>query len=917
MGKDDFFNPINFGNQEYIEHLLEQYQRDPTAITGDWGAFFQGVEFVSSSKPTISAPSQARTDSNAPSDLRIRALIDSYRKYGHLLADINPMTLPPVEVKELSLSTLGFEMSDLAKSFPTCGLCSDPVLTLEAIIHKLRSLYCQKISFESNNHGNRDFEEWFYSMIETFSEDFDSDMYRHLLLKLFKAKEFEAFLQKRFLGAKRFSLEGGESFIPLMSELINLAAKNGCKTMYIGMAHRGRLNTLCNLLKKPYSLLFHEFSSDSLPAESEGLGDVKYHKGYCQEVTTRENHKIKLTLAPNPSHLEAVDPVVLGMAHAKQKIADNVDAALPILIHGDASISGQGIVYEVMQFYKIKGYSVGGSIHIVINNQIGFTAEPEETRSTMYCTDIAKTFSSPVIHVNADDPIACMKAAIIAFEVRQKFHIDVFIDLNCHRLYGHNEADEPRFTNPRLYKAIKEKDHVYKVFSAKTIEKGIVTNEEVVQMEKKFQEELAQALDDATRFTQEEKPKIEGIASRLEIKAALETFEQIETKISHEKVLKLTQKITQIPDDFIAHAKIRKLFEGRRNDLMNDAGKPVVDWASAELLAYASLVEKGIHVRISGEDSKRGTFSHRHATIVDQESNDSYTPLCNVSENQAPFDVYSSPLSEYGVMGFDYGYSIAYPTALVVWEGQFGDFVNGAQIIIDQFFSSSETKWGRVSGLTLFLPHGFEGMGPEHSSCRIERFLQLSALDNMRVVIPSTPAQLFHLLRRQVMTTKKKPLVVVMPKSMLRLTSSFSTVKDITDGEFQFVIHDTKGARKVRKLIICSGKIYHELAQRRDEIQADDIAIVRIEQIFPLHKEVLLEAIEPFKGAKQICFVQEEPRNQGTWEYLSPHLKEMFKDREVQYIGRPRSSIPDTGFHALFKVQQEQIIIDAIGEKKE
>lgn len=914
MSDQEFSNPINFGNQEYIQKLLEQYRRDPSTISGDWGAFFQGVEFASG--PGAAATPSAPTAS-APDDYKIKSIIEAYQKYGHLLADTNPMTLSPEEVEELSFSRLGINIDDLSRPFPTLGLFNEPKMPLEAILDKLKTLYCGSLSYETAHIDVPGLYDWFHSRILQLDHDLDNKLYKHILLKLFKAKELEAFLQKKFLGAKRFSLEGGESFIPIMSELINLAAKAGYKNCTIGMAHRGRLNTLCNLLKKPYSLLFHEFNGDALPAISEGLGDVKYHKGYTQDITTREHHKIKVVLASNPSHLEAVDPVVLGMACAKQRASNNVDAVLPVMVHGDASIAGQGVVYEVMQFYNIKGYATGGSVHIVINNQIGFTAEPEESRSTRYCTDIAKTFSAPVIHVNAEDPIACVKAAIMAFEVRDKFHVDVFIDLNCHRLYGHNEADEPRFTNPRLYKAIKEKDHIYKAFSTKMIEKDVVSNEDVAEMEKRFRDELNDAFADAQRFSAEEKPKMLDIPEQMQKNAIEQTFERVETKIDLNKLQSLVDKVTHIPDDFGAHPKIRKLFDNRRKDLKEDSEKRVVDWASAELLAYASLVEKGTHVRLSGEDSKRGTFSHRHAVLVDQENSNMYCPLSHISENQAPFDVYSSPLSEYGVMGFDFGYSLCYPSALVIWEGQFGDFVNGAQIILDQFFVSSETKWGRVSGLTLFLPHGLEGMGPEHSSCRIERFLQMTGQDNMRFVIPSTPAQLFHLLRSQVMRKKKKPLVVVMPKMMLRFTPSFSCMNDLSTGSFEHIIADEKGPRKVRKLILCSGKIYHELNVRRQEIGAEDIAIVRIEQIYPLDIDKLQEVIEPFKGAKEVCFVQEEAQNQGTWEFLRPQLEPLFKGQQIEYIGRPLSPVPDTGYAALFKIQQETIISQAIGEKKE
>ncbi len=899
MGKDNFSGPINFGNQEYIQKLLEDYRRDPSSVAQDWSAFFQGVDFANLNRDGLSSTAKTSSIGGGSDDLRIKVLVNSYRKYGHLMANTNPMLPPLQEPTELSLSTLGFDVSELTKPFPTLGLSRQTILPLESIIHRLRELYSSTISYETDHIESGEFRDWIHSRIASLSGEVDKEFYRHLILKLFKAKEFELFLQKKFLGAKRFSIEGGETFLPMMDELLNLAAWNKYKSCVIGMAHRGRLNLLCNLLNKPYSDLFREFEGSGLPTENEGLGDVKYHKGYEHEVMTRSLQAIQTVLAANPSHLESVDPVVLGITLAKQKQTGGVDSVLPILIHGDASVAGQGVVYETLQLLNIKGYSVGGCIHIVINNQIGFTAEPEETRSTRYCTDIAKAFSVPIIHVNAEDPVACIKAVVLAFEARHRFKTDVFIDLNCHRLFGHNESDEPRFTNPKLYQKIKEKDHIYKLFSTQLISKGVVLDQEVVQMEKEVEQELTKAFEEVSH---REPPKNPHIIEELNEKSKRVTFQEVTTKISKEKFLRLAEKITYIPQEFMAHPKIRKLFESRYSELKGDLDHPVIDWASAELLAYASLVEEGFHVRLSGEDSKRGTFSHRHAAVVDQEKGELYIPLTKISPTQAPFEVYSSPLSEFAVMGFDYGYSLAYPKSLVIWEGQFGDFVNGAQIILDQYFSSSETKWGQTASLVLYLPHGYEGMGPEHTSCRIERFLQLAALDNMRIVIPSTPAQWFHLIRKQVLASPQKPLVIATPKSMLRLNSSFSTPREIIEGSFQYFMGDHQ---KAKRLLLCSGKIFHELAPKKGEA-----AIIRIEQVYPFHREKFLQILGPYRECKDVRFVQEEPANQGTWEYLRPIFREIFKE-EVRYIGRPSSSVPDTGFARLFKIQQEEIIREA------
>lgn len=891
--------PINFSNQGYILEVYEIYKKNPEAVEGEWKAFFQGMEFNA----------QGDTGSQATGDLRVRFLLDRYKKYGHLLSDISPMNRPPIECKHLTLNNLGFSQADLKTVFPTCGILSKSEAPLQEIIDRLKSIYCGQISYECYNIENSDLEDWFHKMLLAPHPQPSQEEYHFLLTELFRAKELENFLQKKFLGAKRFSIEGAETFLPMIKELFALAAKKGYSKGVIGMAHRGRINLLSNLMGKPYQELFQEFNPKKSPpqdpsqdpSQDSGMGDVKYHKGYRSQMKTRLGDSIELILASNPSHLESVDPVVLGIAKAWQVLAPS-EKLLPVLIHGDASIAGQGVVYESEQLSKIKGYSVGGCVHIVINNQVGFTATAEETRSTRYCTDIAKTFGAPVIHVNSENPLSCIRAVGIAFEARDRFGTDVFIDLQCHRLWGHNEADEPMFTNPDLYKKIKEKDHIYKSFSKTLLNNGSIGKDFIEQMEKGITTELSLAFDNA--------------ANKSEFQPAKQKSAPVSIQPpSKEKLLSLITKLFTIPENFNAHPKIVKLYEERRQSFASSNDNTLVGWATAELLAYGVLLEKNIHIRISGQDSIRGTFSHRHARIIDQESQNIYTPLEHISDKQASIVIYNSPLSEFAVMGFEFGYSITHPNSLVIWEAQFGDFANGAQIIIDQYLAGCETKWGINSSLTLFLPHGHEGMGSEHTSCRLERFLELAGLQNWRVCHPSTPAQFFHLICDQALRTPKRPLIVATPKELLRVTETYSKLQELFTGRFEEILDDPSNNKQATRILFCSGKISHELVQRKNALDAKHVAIIRIEQIYPLNKEKLKSIIKSYPNAKEFLFVQEEPQNQGAYSHLKPFLTEILGESvKIHYKGRKRNPVPDTAYVAVYKSEQEDIVNSAIKE---
>ncbi len=880
---------ISFSNLAYLEEQYQKYLTNPASLEPSWRHFFEGWDLAREIAPA----------GEASSDLKIYHLIEAYRTYGHLKAKDNPLFAPPTEVRELSLENLGFEKSDLNKSFPTCGFLPQPEAPLSQIIEVLEKTYCGAIGVEYMGLRKPELESWLQKIIEpNFTLPFSKEDKLEIFHELNRAELFETFLHTKYVGQKRFSLEGGETLIPMLAFAIEAGVGEGIHEIVLGMAHRGRLNVLANILNKSYGMIFNEFESHYITDLAEGTGDVKYHKGFIGSLPTKSGENIAITLSANPSHLEAVDPVVEGQARAKQELKGH-ETILPILVHGDASVAGQGVVYETLQLSKLKGYETGGTLHVVINNQIGFTTIPKDGRSTQYCTDIAFAFGAPVFHVNAEKPEACVYAMLLALKIRQKFHCDVFLDLYCYRKYGHNEGDEPAFTQPIENTIIRQKKSIRELYKESLIQEGILDQATGEKLETEFKNLLQAALD-----------KVASKPPTIEAPVKEDILAPLPTAVPAATLIALAEDFCHVPDGFNIHPKLKRLMEERVAMVKADPNVPTIDWGMGEHLAYASLLMDGVHVRLSGQDSRRGTFSHRHAMWVDQAVEDKrYYPLSHLKNIKAPFDVYNSPLSEYAVLGFEFGYSLFYPHSLVIWEAQFGDFANGGQIIIDQFIACSEQKWGHRSGITLLLPHGYEGQGPEHSSARIERYLQLSGDDNWQIVNCSTSAQIFHVLRRQTMRKQQKPLVIFTPKALLRNQLCLSPLKDFTEGTFEEFFDDPKNIPNPKRVLFCSGKVYYDLVTER---KRDDIAIFRIEQLYPFNREKFRKLVDKYKSAQEFCFVQEEHNNMGAWNYIRPILEESL-GKQVRYIGRGPSSSTAAGSYALHKKQYDQMIQEALG----
>ena len=894
-------------NLSLIEEQYWKFKENPKNVDSSWKHFFEGMEFAS-------LQALGKSLSSEGDALRIWRMIHFYRRSGHLLVPVNPIATKLAErPKELTLEGLGFFPHELEKLFPACGFLKTNRATLKEMIDALEKTYSHQIGIEYMDLDNPEMERWIQERIEPFFPfHLSIEEKTKILSELNKASIFETFLNTKYVGQKRFSLEGNETLIPLLSQMIESFSEMGMEEIVLGMAHRGRLNVLANILGKEYSFIFHEFESDYVPGIDEGTGDVKYHKGFSSDIKTGKGKKVRMYLCANPSHLESVDGVMMGVTRSRQVCTDDSDQVkiVPILMHGDAALSGQGVVYETMQYGKINGFSNGGTVHIVINNQIGFTTLPCEYQSTKYCTDIAKTFGSPVFHVNAEDPESCIYAAKLACEIRNRFHVDVLIDLNGYRKYGHNEGDEPAFTQPLEYKLIRKKKTIRDMYRDLLIHRGDIEREIAERLEKEFYSELQSHLEKVKTFTDtsSEMTLKEEAWTEFRQVSTEEIFTQIPTPVSAEKMIRLTERFVKVPDEFHLDAKLRKGFEKRLEQVMQDPEKPTIEWAMAEHLAFATLVDEGIPVRLSGQDSIRGTFNQRHAMWVDYETNKRYVPLQHLSENQARFDVYNTPLSEYGALAFEYGYSLGMPGTLVIWEAQYGDFNNAAQVIVDQYIAASEHKWGRKSAVTLLLPHGAEGHGPEHSSARIERFLQLCAHDNFFVSIPTTPAQYFHLLRRQAMSKLKRPLIVFTPKSLLRASFCLSPLKDFTEGTFSEIIDDPVSIQKPKQLIFCAGKVFYEIIEEREKKKNRDTAIVRIEQFYPTNEELLKNIFKKYEGFKECIWVQEEHSNMGGWDFMRPLLREHLKGNSPKYIGRSRSASPAAGSHHLYRLQRRQIL---------
>ncbi|GAL84814.1 2-oxoglutarate dehydrogenase E1 component [Sporocytophaga myxococcoides] len=911
------YSYISNAHTDYLDELYKSYKENPESVDYSWQKFFEGFDFSTQKfgenggKTNGHAAKGATVSSDAVlKEIKVSQLIHSYRSRAHLKSKTNPVRERKDRKALLDLRDFGLSDADLDTPFQAGEQLGIPGASLRKIIETLKYIYEGPIGFEYSYIREPEILEWIKDKVEKESLNYrlTAEEKKRILYKLNEAVVFENFLHTKYIGQKRFSLEGGETTIPALDVLINIGAEHGVEEVVIGMAHRGRLNVLANIMNKTYEHIFNEFEGTAVPDLTMGDGDVKYHMGYSSEVTTVNNKKVYLKLAPNPSHLEAVDPVVLGYVRAKADRIYKYDykKILPVLIHGDAAVAGQGIVYEIAQMSKLPGYNVGGTIHFVINNQVGFTTDFDDARSSIYCTDVAKIIDAPVLHVNGDDPEAVVFCMKVAAEYRQKFQRDIFIDMVCYRRHGHNESDEPKFTQPSLYNIIARHPNPREVYNKKLIDKGDVDAQLAKNMDKEFREMLQDRLNQvkqkALPYTFQ---KMEKEWQELRRSTPADFEQSPETFISQETVDKVGNALSTIPDGFKPLKQIEKLLKERKEQFFETK---VLNWASAELLAYGSLLLDRKIVRISGQDVQRGTFSHRHAVLKDAETNEPYFTLNNIADNQKSFRIYNSLLSENAVLGFEYGYAMANPNALVIWEAQFGDFANGAQVMIDQFISSSETKWQRQNGVVMLLPHGYEGQGPEHSSARLERFIELGADYNIIVANITEPSNFFHALRRQVTWPFRKPLIVMSPKSLLRNPAVISPMSEFTSGKFREIIDDKEAdPKKVKKLLLCTGKVYYDLLEEKVNNKRSDVAIVRLEQLYPLAQDQLNTVLNKYKGAK-VLWVQEEPVNMGAWEYI---LRNLYKKADIDVVARDEAASPAVGYLKAHNESQKDLVQQA------
>jgi 2-oxoglutarate dehydrogenase E1 component len=857
--------------------------------------------------------SSSSRDEAITREAAVLQMVNAYRVRGHLIADLDPLEYRVGQHPELNPAYYGLTIWDLDREFICGGLCGKQTATLRSILDTLRETYSGRIGPEYMHIQEPKQKKWLQDRMEPArnADPLDGALKRRILMKLNDAEAFERFLHTKYVGHKRFSLEGAESVIPMLDHLFTLSADGGVQEIVMGMSHRGRLNVLANVLAKSYESIFNEFEGDVDPNTTQGSGDVKYHLGAVGTHTTESAHEVGLTLASNPSHLEAVDPIVEGMTRARQELLGDRrhEKVVPVLLHGDAAFAGQGVVAETLNLSQLSGYRTGGTIHIVINNQIGFTTGPEAARSSVYATDVAKMVQAPIFHVNGDDPEACVRAVRIAFEFRQQFRKDVVIDMLCYRRHGHNEGDEPSLTQPRMYKLIKEHRSVRKLYTETLLRKGDIGPEEAEQWLQQFQATLQEAFD-RTQAPSAPPPAPREPLWTDEDLTGYQNVPSPDTGISQETLALVGAAVTGTKEGFTLHPKLKPVL-ARRAAMLE--GRNAMDWGFAEAIAFGSILVDGHRVRLSGQDSGRGTFSHRHAIVFDYTSGERWVPLNALADDgrNIRIMVFDSLLSEYGVLGFEYGYSVSDPQTLVIWEAQFGDFMNGAQIVIDQFITSAEEKWSQHSGLVMLLPHGYEGQGPEHSSARLERFLTLCAEGNMFVVYPTTPAQYFHALRRQMKTDPRKPLIVMTPKSLLRHPSATSTIEELRSGRFEPVLDDPiEDAEPVRRVLVTSGKIFYDLKAERDKAGRTDVAIISLEQFYPWPQAALASAIGRYPNAERILWVQEEPRNMGGWNFVHSHFGAITRGLPVAYCGRPAAASPATGSHRRHE-EQQQAIVDA------
>ena len=908
-------------NSLFLEENYEQWRINPKSVDANWQAFFEGFELGSQLEPDLDSKNNSngkasKTNLNDPTPAlpvvdpmqqgRLSHLLFAYRMLGHYIANLDPLGFNKRDLPELELHNFKFTDADLDREFNAGTAGGGGQKTLREILQILQDTYCRTVGAQYMHIQKFEIRRWLRDRMESTRNRpiFSDEKKRRILKNLIDAEHFEKFLHTSYVGQKRFSLEGGETLIPVLDAIIEGAPKRGIFKIAMGMAHRGRLNVLANIIGKDYKFLFDEFSDNYVQQDALGDGDVKYHLGYENTRTTSDGNKVSINLAPNPSHLEAVSPVVQGKARAFQRILNDSSErkkVLPVVIHGDAAFIGQGIVAETFNMSQLAGYRTGGTVHIIINNQIGFTTLPHDARSTLYCTSTAKMLDVPIFHVNGNDPIAAVHCIEMALDFRQRFSRDVVVDIVCYRKHGHNEGDEPSFTQPRLYAAIADQPLISDLLLKSLKNENVVSQEDAETFRNAFQIALECARNESRSETHKLKPAIKSSLSSPEL------LEHIDTKVNLNRLREVGLPLTTEPKKFNLNPKIKRLIKQRREMV---EGKRPIDWGLAEALAFGTLLSDNIPIRLTGQDVRRGTFSHRHAVYYEVGTRERYIPLQKLAAKQGNFRIFNTPLTEAAVLGFEFGYSLDYPNMLLLWEAQFGDFANGAQVIIDQFITSSESKWNETSNIVLLLPHGYEGQGPEHSSGRLERFLQSCAEDNIQVGNFTTPSNLFHALRRQVLRPINKPLILMTPKSLLRDPRCTSSLEEITNGGFNEIIPDTKSNSGAKRIIFCTGKIYFDLEEYRENNNIDNTAIIRIEQHYPLHSSKLIEAVRNHPDADRFVWCQEESENMGAWFFMESRLRRLL-NHEIIYAGREASASPATGSRAIHQLEQTKLIKEA------
>ncbi|MDB5171570.1 MAG: 2-oxoglutarate dehydrogenase, component [Phycisphaerales bacterium] len=904
------FDFLNRANAEYVDRLYDQYLRDPRSLDETWQAYFAGFEDAGS-RGTPPVRSGA-----APITIGVHNLVHSYRELGHFVADLDPLGHSRPSHPLLDLQQFGMSEADLDLKVGKADFYGETDGTLRDLLAKLQATYCRTIGVEYMTIADKAQREWLAERMEPILNrpTLSTEESRAILFQLVAAEEFEHFLLRAWTGKKTFSLEGAEAIIPLLNSVVDDGAGMGIEEICMGMAHRGRLNVLAHVLNKPYEVIFSEFEESIAPDPSAGSGDgdVKYHLGYANDRPAKKR-SIHISLSPNPSHLELVNPVVEGIVRAKQNYRNDKEQnrIVPLLVHGDAAFTGQGIVFETLNLSELRGWRTGGTIHLIINNQIGFTTPPEQGRFTPYPTDVAKMIQAPIFHVNGDDPEACVHAARLATAFREQFKCDVMLDVWCYRRRGHNEQDEAPFTQPVMYGQIAKHPSTTEIYAQKLVAQGKITPAAIEEMRKVARERMEKARELAKEYRPRQRTAAVNPLWKNYLQPAIDW--NAKTALPRNVLNEIAEGATRVPPDFTVHPKLKRLLTERQEAVVKNGRG--IDWGCGEMLALGSLLLEGTPVRLVGQDVQRGTFSHRHAVLNDYHTGKQYIPLANIKEGEPPIAILNSMLSEEAVLGFEYGFSSADPRNLVIWEAQFGDFVNGAQAIIDQFIAAAESKWRLMNGLVMLLPHGYEGMGPEHSYAYLDRFLALCAADNMQVCQPSTPAQYFHLLRRQIRRTFRKPLILMMPKHLLRFAPSFSKVEEFTDNSFNLVLDDPTAPERdsVKRILFCSGKVFYTLAEAREKENIKGVALVRFEQLYPFPKKEIQAILARYRQAREIAWVQDEPRNRGAWRFMEDQLRELLPDPAVlNYFGREAAASPATGLGRAHKEEEKALVTHAL-----